>query len=82
MSLSKMEPLHTENRVARSKIFQWSEGVCYNVEELLIFDLQKKKKKKKKSALFQSYNLAKHTLNTYFSGMEIDPKNAFFKCFS
>ena len=47
-----MEPLHTENRVARSKIwylashFQWSDGVCYSVGELLIFDLQKKKKKK------------------------------------
>ena len=43
-----MEPLHTENRVARSKNplhIQWSEGVCYSVGELLIFDLQKKKKK-------------------------------------
>ena len=47
----KMEPLHTENRVARSyTFFQWSEGVCYSVGELLIFDLQKIK-----SALFQSY---------------------------
>ena len=44
-----MEPLHTENRVTRSKkkllhIVQWSEGVCFSVGELLIFDLQKKKK--------------------------------------
>ena len=45
----KMEPLHTENRVARSKNFSFTffsdQRVYVSVGELLIFDLQKKKKK-------------------------------------
>ena len=70
-----MEPLHTENRVARSKnpfsfTFLSDQRVYVTVLgnfQFLIYKKKKKKRKEKKSALFQSYSETWAKSNDEFS---------------